>query len=155
MCSGGGGSTLCPVKVFLGAFVLSPIQELLTQTPRGFFKVLWANLMFERNATSATVQTRSLTGFPSIRELVETLDGPVIRNANHRAFARIDSQKKTPSFITCERFARVASTCDSQFLALRSAIRENLGFSSQEPLNAPSLINGLLSSGFSRGKTAP
>ena len=33
----------------------------------------------------------------------------VIRNPNRKRFARIDSQKKKKNFITCERFARIAS----------------------------------------------
>ena len=53
------------------------------------------------------------------------VDGPAIRNVNRGQSARIDSQKQPYISITFERFARIASSCDSQFLVPRLATRDS------------------------------
>ena len=51
---------------------------------------------------------------------ITTLDGPAIRNAN-RGDSRESIRRKRPILIIFQQFAR---TCDSQFLATKTAIRQ-------------------------------
>ena len=55
---------------------------------------------------------KPIEGLQQMRPL-NNLDGPAIRNANRGRFAWIDSRelirRATPVFITCKRFARIAS----------------------------------------------